>query len=171
MINLKTDPAPLAPSLKTEQPSDAAAVDALIGRAFGPGRFTKVSERVREFATFAPELSFCAWRGARLVGVVRQWRVRVGGTPVVFLGPIAVEAQERSGGVGGLLVAQACAAAKAAGETAIVLVGDEPYFARFGFSADLAKAVVMPSPVDPRRVLAVAFTPDGEALEGPISPL
>jgi predicted N-acetyltransferase YhbS len=171
MINLKTDPAPLAPSLKTEQPSDGAAAEALIDRAFGPGRFTKVSERVREFATFAPELSFCAWRGQRLAGVVRQWRVRVGATPVVFLGPIAVEVEERSGGVGGLLVAQACAAAQAAGETAIVLVGDEPYFAKFGFSAALAKAVSLPGPVDPRRVLAVAFTPDGAALEGAIGAL
>jgi predicted N-acetyltransferase YhbS len=171
MITLKTDPAPQAPSLKTEQPSDGPAAEALIERAFGPGRFTKVSERVREFAAFAPELSFCAWRGARLEGVVRQWRVRVGATPVVFLGPIAVEVEARSSGVGGLLVARACAAAKAAGEAAIVLVGDEPYFAKFGFSAALAGAVSLPGPVDPRRVLAAAFTPAGEALAGPIQAL
>jgi predicted N-acetyltransferase YhbS len=171
MIQLKTDPAPAAPSLSRERPQDAGLVDALIDRAFGPGRFTKVSERVREFATFAPELSFCAWRGERLVGVVRQWRVRVGETPIVFLGPIAVDADERSGGIGGMLVARACEAAKAAGEAAVVLVGDAPYFSRWGFSADLAKAVAMPSPVDPRRVLAVAFTADGETLSGPIQAL
>src|SRR3954471_13802681 len=107
-----------------ETPAHGVEIEALLNRAFGPGRFTKVSERVREFATFAPELSFCAWRGEALVGVVRQWRVRCGETAVVFLGPIAVESDERSGGVGGLLVRQACAAAKAAGEAAIVLVGD-----------------------------------------------
>ncbi|MDB5444572.1 MAG: acetyltransferase, family [Phenylobacterium sp.] len=170
-MSLKSSPAPGAPSLLGQRPQDAAAADALIDRAFGPGRFTKVSERVREFAQFAPELSFCAWRDGRIVGVVRQWRVRAGATPIVFLGPIAVEVGERSGGVGGLLVEQACAAAKAAGEAAIVLVGDEPYFARFGFSAARAADVSLPSPVDPRRVLAIAFSPAGEHLSGPVRAL
>jgi predicted N-acetyltransferase YhbS len=170
-MSLKPSPAPDAPSLLGQRPQDIAAADALIDRAFGPGRFTKVSERVREFATFAPELSFCAWREGRIVGVVRQWRVRAGETPIAFLGPIAVETDERSGGVGGLLVEQACAAAKAAGEAAILLVGDEPYFVRFGFSAALAAEVSLPSPVDQRRVLAIAFTPAGEHLSGRVRAL
>lgn len=165
MIQLKSK-APSAPSLSVEQPNDAAPADALIDRAFGPGRFTKVSERVREFATFAPELSFCARRGARLVGVVRQWRVRAGDTQVVFLGPIAVEADERSSGVGGMLVQAACEAARAAGECAIVLVGDAPYFGRWGFSSEGTRELVLPAPVDPKRVLAVAFGPAGESLSG-----
>ena len=171
MRNLKPHAAAPAPRVVPEQPADAQAAEALIDRAFGPGRFTKVSERVREFAEFAPELSFCAWRGGQLVGVVRQWRVRAGATPVVFLGPIAVEADERSGGVGGLLVEQACAAAKAAGETAIVLVGDAPYFGRWGFSAKAAKDVRLPGPVDQNRVLATAFTAEGETLTGMVQPL
>jgi predicted N-acetyltransferase YhbS len=158
-------------SLVPEQPQDAPLAEALVERAFGPGRFTKVSERVREFAAFAPDLSFCAWRGGRLVGTVRQWRVRCGETPVAFLGPIAVEAEERSGGVGGMLVAQACEAARAAGEAAIVLVGDEPFFGRFGFSAARARRVRLPGPVDPRRTLAAALTPEGARLEGMIRPL
>jgi predicted N-acetyltransferase YhbS len=171
MIELKAQAAPDAPCILVERPQDGPLADALIDRAFGPGRLTKSSERVREFADFAPELSFCAWREARLVGVVRQWRVRVGDTQAVFLGPIAVEADERSSGVGGLLVEQAVAAAAAAGEAAIVLVGDAPYFGRFGFSAALGKAVRLPGPVDQRRVLAVAFSPAGEALSGPIRAL
>lgn len=170
-MSLQPTAALAAPVLNTERPQDGPLADALIDRAFGPGRFVKVSERVREFAAFAPELSFCAWRDGRLVGVVRQWRVRAGETPVVFLGPIAVESDERSGGVGGLLVEAACQAAKAAGETAIVLVGDEPYFGRWGFSAALAKDVRLPGPVDPRRTLAVAFTPAGERLSGMVRPL
>lgn len=170
-MSLQPSTALPAPVIAPEQSEDAALADALIARAFGPGRLTKVSERVREFADFAPELSFCAWRDGTLVGVVRQWRVRAGETPVVFLGPIAVEAEERSGGVGALLVEAACAAAKAAGECAIVLVGDEPYFGRWGFSAALAKDVRLPGPVDPRRTLAVAFTPEGVRLEGMVRPL
>ena len=60
-----------------EHPQDAQAIEALLDHAFGPGRFTKVSERVREIAEFRPELSVCAWEGARLVGSVRMWKVHV----------------------------------------------------------------------------------------------
>ncbi|MGZ3376221.1 MAG: GNAT family N-acetyltransferase, partial [Phenylobacterium sp.] len=61
--------------LQSERPQDGPAVDALVDRAFGPGRFTKVSERVREFATFAPELSVVAWSQGKLLGCARMWRV------------------------------------------------------------------------------------------------
>lgn len=170
-MSLAPSSAPSAPDLRSERPQDGALADDLINRAFGPGRFAKTSERVREFAEAAPELSFCAWRDDRLAGVVRQWRVRAGGTALVFLGPIAVEAAERSSGVGARLLEQACAAAKEAGETAIVLVGDEPYFRRFGFSAALAREVRLPGPVDQNRVLALALSPTGERLAGMIGPV
>jgi predicted N-acetyltransferase YhbS len=138
--------------IQPERPQDGAAVDALVNRAFGPGRFTKVSERVREFADFAPELSFVAIEGGRLIGTVRMWRVHVGDQPIAFLGPIAVEEGERRHGLGARLVETACEATDAAGEAAIVLVGDTPYFGRMGF--DVAREVVMPAPVDPKRVLS-----------------
>lgn len=170
-MSLKPEPAPQAPHLASERPHDGPLADALIDRAFGPGRFTKVSERVREFAQFAPELSVCAWRGDSLVGVVRQWRVRAGETPIVFLGPIAVEADERSSGIGGLLVERACAVARASGEAAIVLVGDEPYFGRFGFSAAAARGIELPGPVDRNRVLGAVLGPRGEHLSGALQPL
>src|SRR5690349_22427156 len=92
--------------LLNERPQDAAAVEALLDRAFGPGRFTKVSERVREFATFRPDLSFCAWNGDRLAGVVRQSVARIDEREIVFLGPLAVDADQRLGGLGGRLVEQ-----------------------------------------------------------------
>ena len=149
-----------------EAPQDQPAIEALLDRAFGPGRFVKSSERVREFAEFAPELSFCAWSDGDLLGVVRMWRVRVGETPVVFLGPLAVDTGQRSAGVGGGLVERACEAARLAGETAVLLVGDGPYFARFGFEALPARGVRMPSPVDQRRVLVCAFKDLGDGLAG-----
>lgn len=151
--------------LKPERPEDAAAIEALLDHAFGPGRHTKVSERVREFAAFAPELSFCAWRDDVLLGSVRLWRIRVGDQPAVFLGPLAVEGDERSAGVGGQLVERASQAAKAAGDAAVLLVGDEPYFQRFGFQAAAGRGVKMPGPVDQRRVLVRVLT-DGVTLEG-----
>ncbi len=162
--------APLqAPAIRPEDPGDHAAIEALLDHAFGPGRFTKASERVREFADFAPELSFCAWDGSRLVGSVRQWRVRIGATPAVFLGPLAVEKDERSAGVGGRLVERACAAAAAAGEAVVLLVGDRPYFERFGFSAETTREVRLPGPVDQRRVLARQMGSETTALAGEVA--
>jgi predicted N-acetyltransferase YhbS len=155
-------------TLQFEQPQDGPAVDALIDRAFGPGRYTKVSERVREIAQFAPELSVVAWCEGRLMGCARMWRVRVGGQPVTFLGPFAVEQGERNAGFGARMIERACEAARAAGETHVLLVGDEPYFTRVGFSGALAEGVVMPAPVDQRRVLARDLT--GEALAGLVTP-
>jgi predicted N-acetyltransferase YhbS len=156
--------------VQSERPQDGPFVDALIARAFGPGRYTKVSERVREFATFAPELSMCAWVEDRLLGCARMWRVRCGGWPGTFLGPFAVEQGERSAGFGARLIARACEGAQAAGETHVVLVGDEPYFARVGFTKAGGRQVVMPGPVDQSRVLVRALTADAPALSGPITP-
>lgn len=139
-----------------EAPAHGAAIEGLLNRAFGPGRFAKVSERVREFADFAPELSFCAIEDGKVVGVVRMWRVKVGDQPVVFLGPLAVEASERRHGLGAQLVERACQASQAAGEPAVVLVGDLPYFQRVGFA--VAPDVALPGPVDTRRVLSRTFS-------------
>jgi predicted N-acetyltransferase YhbS len=155
-------------TLQAERPQDDEAVGVLLDHAFGPGRFTKVSERVREVAAFAPELSFCAWEEDQLCGVVRQWRVSVADRPVVFLGPLAVEQDQRCAGVGRLLVERACEAAAAAGETYVLLVGDEAYFRRMGFSADLAREIRMPGPVDPRRVLLRVLRPEAQRLAGPV---
>ena len=157
--------------LQTERPQDGPQVDALIARAFGPGRYAKSSERVREFAEFAPELSVCAWSDNRLLGCARMWRVRVGEVAATFLGPFAVEQGERNAGFGARMIARACELAQAAGETHVVLVGDEAYFGRVGFANAPARGVVMPGPVDPRRVLVRALTPDAVELEGPIQPL
>jgi predicted N-acetyltransferase YhbS len=155
-------------TLQPERPQDGPRVDALIERAFGPGRYAKASERVREFATFAPELSVCAWSGERLLGCARMWHVRVDGQPVMFLGPFAVEQGERNAGFGARLVARACEAAQAAGATHVVLVGDEPYFSRVGFTTAAGSAVRLPGPVDQRRVLVRTLTADAGELAGPV---
>jgi predicted N-acetyltransferase YhbS len=157
-------------TLQPEQPQDGPSVDALIARAFGPGRYTKVSERVREFATFAPELSVCAWSQGRLMGCARMWRVRVGGRPVMFLGPFAVEQGERNAGFGARLIARACEAAQAAGESHVLLVGDEAYFGRVGFARAAGREVILPGPVDQDRVLVRTLTPDAGDIAGPVEP-
>ncbi len=160
-----TEPSP-GVSIVPECPQDSAAAEALIAGVFGPGRYAKSSERVREFAEYLPRMSFCAWLEGRLVGVVRVWRVRVGETAVAFLGPLAVEPGLRGSGYGIALLERACEAAQAEGYPAVVLVGDEPYYARVGFSA--ASGIIMPGPVDQRRVLVRVLSPTGAELAGPI---
>lgn len=146
---------PALPPLTLERPADGPAVDALIERAFGPGRYAKAAERLREGNAPLLDLSFVAREGRAIVGCVRMWPVRIGETPAVLLGPFAVDDACRSQGVGAALIARACAAARSAGHGVVVLVGDEPYFGPLGFSR--APNVRMPGPVDQRRVLALAL--------------
>ena len=144
-------PAPQSPPLRieAEHPSDAASVEALVLAAFGPGRFAKTAERLRERAGLAA--GFVAREGGRVIGSVRLWNVRVGETPALFLGPIAVDATQRSAGLGADLVQACIDHARANGASGILLVGDPPYFGRFGFVA--APEVTLAGPVDPRRLL------------------
>jgi len=149
---------------RPEAPADADAILALTDRAFGPGRYAKAAERLREGNRLIADLSISAWRGEDLLGSVRMWPVKVGDGLSVFLGPIAVEADERKHGIGAELVARACAAARDAGWASVFLVGDAPYFGRMGFVA--APGVVMPGPVDQRRVLWKALSDEALAPEG-----
>lgn len=156
-----------APQILLETAADKAAADALIERAFGPGRLVKVSERVREIARFRPDLSFAAFQGDVLTGSVRLWDIAVGGAPLVFLGPLAVESGARNAGTGAALVNRACEAAAAAGAAAVLLVGDLPYFERAGF-VSAGPDVILPGPVDQRRVLVRWLGPAG-TLKGPLT--
>ncbi len=98
-----------------------------------------------------------------------MWRVRVGGKPVMFLGPFAVEQGERNAGFGARLIARACEAAQAAGESHVLLVGDEAYFGRVGFARAPGRGVVLPGPVDQDRVLVRALTPDAGEIAGRVT--
>ena len=136
-------------AVEAETPADAPAVEALVLAAFGPGRFAKTAERLRERAGI--EAGFVVREEGRVIGSVRLWRIEVGGTPALFLGPIAVEAASRRVGLGADLVAACVDHARAAGTAGVLLVGDPPYFSRFGFQA--APDVRLSGPVDPKRVM------------------
>jgi predicted N-acetyltransferase YhbS len=153
--------------LRSERPCDADLADGLIARAFGPGRFAKTAERLREGSAPIEGLSFIAWRGEAAVGCVRLWPIAVGETEAVLLGPFAVETAERSAGVGAALIARACEAAAADGRRLVVLVGDLAYFGPLGF--ERAPGVRLPGPVDPARVLVRALAPGAaEGLVGEV---
>lgn len=141
-------------AVEAETPADAAAADALVLAAFGPGRFAKTAERLRERAGIAA--GFVIREGDRVVGSVRLWRIVAGEASALFLGPIAVDAASRRTGLGADLVAACIDHARGAGVAGVLLVGDPPYFTRFGFQA--APDVHLPGPVDPRRVLWLPIT-------------
>jgi predicted N-acetyltransferase YhbS len=163
--------APRSPVLKPERPADAARVAALVERAFGPGRYAKAAERLRETNTPLLDISQVAWLGDRLAGCVRMWPVTIGARRAVFLGPFAVEPEHRSLGLGAALIRQACEAARAAGHDLILLVGDAAYFEPLGFRKVPPGRITLPGPVDPGRVFALALTPGAdEGLAGAVRP-
>ena len=146
-------------AIAAEAAEDADQVQALVDRVFGPGRYAKAAERLREGNHVLRELSFVAREGDRMVGTVRLWPVRIGSAEALLLGPIAVDPQARRRGLGVALSAKACEAAAAAGHDRVVLVGDLAFFERIGFQALEPGRIRMPGPADPRRVLVRALRP------------
>lgn len=143
--------------IEPERPADASAVELLVTAAFGPGRFAKTAERLRERARLTA--GFVTREEGRIVGSVRLWAITVGGKPALFLGPIAVDRDHRKGGLGAELVGACIDHARAAGAPGVLLVGDAPYFGRFGFVH--APDARLPGPVDRRRVFWLPLAADG----------
>ena len=145
-----------------ERDEHAPAIERLLDTAFGEARRHKTSQRVRAGQTPVRELSLVALDGEQLVGTVRLWRIVAGerGRRALLLGPLAVDTRWRDRGIGGGLIDEALTRARAAGEKAVLLVGDEPYYARFGFRPDKTSGLWLPGPVDRRRFLAHELTPN-----------
>jgi len=133
--------------------------EALLDRAFGPKRRRKTSERLREGRLPAESLAFAAVnRAGKLIGTVRLWDITAGTAgKALLLGPIAIDARHRGRGLGSAVMRHAIAAAKAQGASAILLVGDEPFYSRFGFAK--VEGLALPGPVDPDRFLALELEP------------
>jgi predicted N-acetyltransferase YhbS len=151
----------LPPLIRPARPEDHAAIADLHARAMGPGRFARTAYRVREAAAegFSP---FCrvSLLGDRLIAAVRFTAVRIGGRDgALLLGPLAVAPDLANRGHGRGLAASALEDARAAGIALVVLVGDEPYYARLGFRRIPRGQILLPGPVDPDRLLAVELRP------------
>ena len=139
--------------LEPETPDDAEAIEHLNERVFGPGRFARTAYRIRERADPDPSLSFVARVGTLMVGANAMTPIVIGAAKALLLGPLIVEPVFRSQGIGEALVARSLEAAKAQGWKLVILVGDEPYYARVGFQRVPAGRIVLPGPVDPARLL------------------
>jgi len=143
-------------TIRNERSTDIAARERLLDASFGPARFGKTSERLREDRFAAHGLSFVAIENGRLIGTARLWNVSAGlGRPALLLGPLAVATDARNRGVGAALVQRALREARRLGHRAVLLVGDAAYYGRFGFSADKAGAVRLPGPFEPERLLGI----------------
>lgn len=152
-------------SIRKERPPDVAAREALLDEAFGERRWRKSSQRLRDGRLPAESLAFVAMDGKRIVGTARLWNIVCGtGQPALLLGPVAVATDCRSRGIGTALVRHALSAARRLGHHAVVLVGDAPYYSRFGFLAEKAASLRMPGPFERDRLLALEIVPG--ALKG-----
>ena len=154
---------PVAPDddlrLIEERAWDFSAREELLDAAFGPSRFAKTCERLREGRKPAQRLAFSAMDGADLVGTLRFWHVDAGGAPALMLGPLAVADSHRALGLGGALMRLGLHRARLLGHRAVILVGDEPYYRRFGFAHAPVGGLVMPGPVERERFLGLELAP------------
>jgi predicted N-acetyltransferase YhbS len=150
-------------TIRHERPADVAAREALLDVSYGPVRFTKTSQRLREGRR--PELSFVAAESRRIIGTVRLWAVSAGRErPALLLGPLAVDPGCRKRGIGSMLVRQALREATRHRHGAVLLVGDASYYGRFGFTAEKTGALWLPGPYEQDRLLACELAPG--ALDG-----
>ena len=150
-----------------ETAADIAAREALLDLAMGPKRKTKSSEKLRRGRRPSEGLAFVARDASGTVmGTVRLWDVTLGegGPAALLLGPLAVDPSLKKAGIGSALMRHAVAEAARLGHGAILLVGDAPYYQRFGFSAQKTGSLAMPGPYERHRLLALELV-DG-ALEG-----
>ena len=161
----------MAYTLTAEKPEHSDAIERVLARAFGPGRFAKTSERVRERgAILERTLTRIALNeDGEVIGVCRIWRVEAG-APAYFLGPLAVDPSQQSAGLGIALVRDSVAACRASGGNGIILVGAEPFFRPAGFTLAPKDRLAMPGPVDRARLLWLALRPGGlDKVEGELT--
>jgi predicted N-acetyltransferase YhbS len=159
-------------AIREERPTDISARETLLDSCFGPERFRKTCQRLRENRRPADGLALVAEMNGRFVGTVRLWNVAAGpGRPALMLGPLAVAGDRQGAGIGGALTREALSRAAALGHRAVLLVGDAPYYERFGFSARDTGGLWLPGPYAPERFLALDLVPGALASpRGLVSP-
>lgn len=155
-------------SYRRECDDDGSAIEALLDTAFGPGRHVLTTYRLREGVDDLRELALVGEKDGELVGTMRFWPVVIGeGTPALLLGPLAIDPPRRNQGCGLGLMRRGLERARDAGHRLVILVGDLPYYARAGFTPVPDGQILLPGPVDRRRLLYFELVPGAlEAARG-----
>jgi len=186
MTAIRSNPLALATgaalfAIRDERASDVAAREALLDVSFGVNRQGRTCQRLRDGRAPAEGLALSAIRDGKLVGTVRLWHVNAGGVKALVLGPLATDPSCRQLGIGAALMNRALAIAKARGHDAVILLGDAPYYVRFGFSALKTAELSLPGPFERDRLLGLELrkgaldgaagmiAPTGAALKAPKS--
>ena len=152
-VALTSKAAPFA--IRAERAPDVVAREALLDACFGANRHARTCQRLRDGRAPAAGLAFSAVRKGRLVGTLRLWHVSAGGVPALVLGPLAVDPSCRELGVGAAVMNHALLAARVRGHGAVILLGDAPYYARFGFTALKTAELSLPGPFERNRLLGL----------------
>lgn len=139
-----------------ETKDDWWEVEALYDLCFAPGREALSSYRLRDDVLPVSGLSMVARDSdGILAGAIRYWPVRVNTHTALLLGPVAVHPTRQGEGLGGLLIRDSLEIARNNGWDRVMLVGDAPYYGKFGFTR--LDGVEMPPPTNPERVLGYAL--------------
>ena len=146
-----------------ERPGDGPAIERLLTLCFGHNRIRKAANALRHGNMPIPSLSLIALANGSIVGTTRSWPVQLGGDPSgvgdgrlsLLLGPVAVGPAFRGSGIGGRLIQESLSRSVKAGFQSIILIGDAPYYQRFGFAQLPAGGLSLPGPVDPDRFLGL----------------
>ena len=166
--------------LRRELSDDRAAVRRTVARAFSRDPRTgrqvqgepvevRLLDRLRAGDDWLPALSWVAVDGEDVVGHAVCTRAAVAGTPVVGLGPIAVEPERQRTGIGSALVHALLGAADALDVPLVGLLGDPDYYGRFGFRASVELDVDPPDPAWGAFFQVRALFAHDPALRGPFA--
>ena len=140
--------------ISQETDADWWEVEALFDLSFAPGREALSSYQLRHNVPPVTELCMIARDGEGiLAAAIRFWPIRIGEhhAPALLLGPIAVHPTRQGEGLGEQLINHSIDLARKSGWERVILVGDEPYYQRFGFQK--APDLVFPPPTNPDRIL------------------
>ncbi|NJR13911.1 MAG: N-acetyltransferase [Phyllobacteriaceae bacterium] len=146
-------------SIAPESAEDCPHIDTLHAEAFGPGRYSRAAFRLREQGPHSTEHSFVIRVAGYMRATVRMTPLLIGDIPAWLLGPLAVQPGFAGQGMGKALLRHAL---DSVGEP-VLLVGDPPYYGPFGFENVSPQKVILPGPVDPKRLMVAGLAPEARA--------
>jgi len=147
----------VSPGIRPIAAAEPGEIETLLDAAFGTDRRARTAYRLREGVAPIAALSFAAFADGKLVGTLQSWPIELrdaaGTTPLILVGPVAVHPDLQRHGIGHALMSALLNATEATPTPTMMLIGDAPYYGRFGFSASPDRHWTLPGPFEPHRLL------------------